>query len=133
MWFFISLIVAVGLSHLIVDGQIFDSWRERIIQKYSENNPWVLKLLSCYQCTGFWSGVLVGLVLQPISWNFFAHLWWMVALILSILFYLIVTPLLVGFATSYVSMAAAALLNWLDAPAQAVALQRMSQKNGTKT
>lgn len=134
MLFLISVLVAVGLSHLIVDGQIFDSWRAKLIENYGTKYPWLPKLLGCYQCAGFWSGVFVGLFLQPVSWGFFNYFWWWVALILSIPFSLIITPFFVGCATSYVSMAAATLLNWLDAPAMAVAVQKAAQKNeSTKT
>lgn len=98
-----SVLSAVGLSHLIVDGSIFAGVRGYLVEKYKESHPWVLELISCYQCTGFWTGALVGLLLQPISWGFWLPSWTL-------------TPLLMGFASSYASMAAAAFLNFLDAP-----------------
>jgi hypothetical protein len=108
---FMALLAAVGLSHLVVDGSILAKWRGRMIKKYKEEKPWVLELITCYQCTGFWAGFITGLILQPIPW--FTYLWWWVALPL----HLIVTPFVFGFAASYLSMVGAALLNYLDAPA----------------
>lgn len=117
----LALIAGVGLCHLVVDGSIFAKWRGELITKYRESRPWVVELISCYQCAGFWSGVVMGLILQPVEWNLFAYMWWWLALVLSLPLYLLVTPIIIGCATSYLSMGGAALLNWLDAPAMAIA------------
>jgi len=131
--FLIALVAGIGLSHLIVDGNIFAKLRGDLVKKYRDTQPWVIELITCYQCTGFWAGAVMGLLLQPIYWyHTFSHvLWGWFALVLSIPFYLLWTPVITGAATSYVSMAAAALLNWLDAPAMAAAAKKNEKDNGT--
>jgi hypothetical protein len=124
----LGLLAAVGMSHLFVDGTIFDWLRKILIEKYKVTRPWVLTLISCYQCTGFWTGALMGLFLQPISWGLFDHLWWFVALLFSLPLWLVVTPFIFGCAASYLSMAAAAFLNYLDAPA-IMAAEMRKKKN----
>ena len=126
--FLIAVIAGVGLSHIVVDGSIFAKWRGKLIEKYRDSRPWVVELITCYQCTGFWAGALIGLVLQPISWGLSSYLCTWLAFILSIPLYLLVTPFIIGCATSYLSMAGAALLNWLDAPAMAVAAKKNESK-----
>jgi hypothetical protein len=124
--FVIALLAAVGLSHIIVDGSIFAKWRGSLVEKYKETKPWVVELISCYQCTGFWAGAFMGLFLQPFYWYFHLsfYLWKWLAVILSLPAFLLLTPFIVGCAASYASMAAAALLNWLDAPAMAIATKK---------
>lgn len=97
MMFLAFLLATIGLCHIIVDGAIFAKWRGWIVQKGPE---WAKKLISCYQCTGFWSGIIVGSFMQPFS----GTLWWVVGTIAC------------GFISSYASMFAAAFLNYLDAP-----------------
>lgn len=50
----------VGMSHIIVDGSIFNPFKT-----WLEKGGWLkgklLSLMNCYQCSGFWSGVFVGL------------------------------------------------------------------------
>lgn len=122
----ITLLAAVGLSHIIVDSSLLSKLRGWLIKKYSEKRPWIIELITCYQCTGFWTGALMGLLLQPIIWHvilfnvkIYDSLFWV--------FDFLLTPFIIGCATSYLSMAGAALLNWLDAPSMA-----MSKKNEPK-
>lgn len=45
---------SIGVTHIIVDGEIFRPVKEFL----SKKGPVFLnKLLSCYQCTGFWVGI----------------------------------------------------------------------------
>lgn len=120
---FLSLLAGVGLSHLIVDGSIFKRLRGLLLEKYQHTHTWVLELISCYQCTGFWAGALVALFLQPIAWGF--SWYWNVPL------WLIITPLIFGFAVSYLSMVGAALLNYLDAPMAAISNKKQNESNKT--
>ena len=53
----IFILSAWGLTHLIVSGKIFDRIRNWVIIK----SVFFGNLISCYQCTGFWSGVLISL------------------------------------------------------------------------
>jgi hypothetical protein len=133
--FIIAIIAAIGMSHIIVDGDILTKWRGDIVEKYKDNpRHWLVRLISCYQCTGLWSGVFMALLLQPFNWYAnLLFLWDLLGtvgiIILCIPLYLLITPAIVGFAASYCSMAGAALLNYLDAPAMAVAATR--KKNET--
>jgi hypothetical protein len=113
----IALLAAIGMSHIIVDGSVLARWRGKMVVKYKDTRPWVVELISCYQCTGFWTGAFTGLALQPITWGLFSYFTWWLALILSIPLWLVITPFIFGCAASYLSMAGAGLLNWLDAPA----------------
>lgn len=117
---FIALLAAVGMSHIVVDGTIFAKWRGRKVkwEQETKRKSWLLELSTCYQCTGFWAGVFMGLVLQPISWGFAWY--WCLPL------WLLVTPFVFGCAASYASMAGAGLLNYLDAP---MALVRSRRNN----
>jgi hypothetical protein len=59
----------IGMSHIIIEGKIFEPVRNRL-------KAWlpgyIYSLLECYQCTGFWSGLLC-------SWAVFSGItWWQV-------------------------------------------------------
>jgi hypothetical protein len=108
MFWILVLLSGVGFSHIIVDGSIFATPRGWIVSKGPE---WLKKLVTCYQCTGFWTGLIVG-VLSGVFINEWAPklddgLW---------LERLLVIPVMYGFAVSYLSMMAAAALNYLDRP-----------------
>ena len=53
---FIFIFAAWGLTHLLVSGRILDKFRNWIMVKSKFLND----LLTCYQCTGFWAGLLVS-------------------------------------------------------------------------
>ncbi len=108
--FWIFLLACVGATHIIVDGSIFARLRGKVV---SWNRPWLTELISCYQCAGMWIGFILGLIMQPIAWE---TTWTVIRVWLA----LIATPCICGFAGSFASMAGAALLNYLDAPAMAV-------------
>jgi hypothetical protein len=55
--FLISLI-GWSLTNLLVNGSIFDSLRNYLLVKF----PYISKLLSCMQCSGFWVGCLIGVL-----------------------------------------------------------------------
>lgn len=57
----------IGMSHIIIEGKIFEptrNWLKRWL-------PGVLySLLECYQCTGFWAGILCSfLAFSDITWG----------------------------------------------------------------
>jgi len=65
-------IAVIGLTNIIADpATIFQPVRDFIANKAETSGAWnwLDKLVSCYQCTGFWIGILCGMVL--ISFNFF--------------------------------------------------------------
>lgn len=120
--FCIALLAAIGMSHIIVEGSIFAGWRGRKMQweKETGKKSWLLELSTCYQCTGFWSGVVMGLLIQPITWGLAWY--WCLPL------WLLVTPFVTGCAASFASMAGAGLMNYLDAPMAAIRNNNVSNK-----
>jgi hypothetical protein len=61
-------IATIGLTNILVSGKIFDDehlgtrkWAKRQLGSYSD-------LLDCHECTGFWSGLLMGFLLFSF-WN----------------------------------------------------------------
>jgi hypothetical protein len=96
--FWAFLLASVGMTHILVDAAlpplvVFRSW---VVEKGPD---WLKKLVSCYQCMGVWSGFVLGAILHPLP-----ETPWLV------------DAFVCGCASSYASMAAAALLNYLDRP-----------------
>ena len=81
----------VGMTHIIVDGSIFQPVRD-FIQKILPER--ICQLFTCYQCCGTWCGFLAGAIL--ISLNP-----WVI--------------LLCGCAGSFLAMWSATYLNYLEA------------------
>lgn len=50
----------IGITSIIVDGEIFKKLREYLKLIGPE---FINKLLSCYQCSGFWVGIIIGSLL----------------------------------------------------------------------
>ncbi|MCL2117553.1 MAG: DUF1360 domain-containing protein [Planctomycetaceae bacterium] len=79
--FLIFCMATVGLTAILVDGKIFAPFRERlesrvhaqeerqqanIVRGGKKRRTWsgfLLDILTCYQCCGFWSGLFCGLFL----------------------------------------------------------------------
>jgi hypothetical protein len=85
------LLAAVGLTNILIYGSILDNAREWVLARVPDK---VGEVLSCYQCTGFWSGLLTGYVL--LTHDFFG-------------------TLMCGFAGSFTSHFAAVLVEYLEA------------------
>jgi hypothetical protein len=102
IWIFV-LLAAVGFSHIIVDGSILAKPRGLIV---AYGPAWLKDLIACYMCSGFWTGLLLGL-LSGVFINEWGATWFA---------RLFVLPVVYGSATSYLSMFGAALLNYLDKP-----------------
>lgn len=51
------LVGSVGMTHIIIDGSIFDKPR-----RFLKNNlpEYLHNLFECYMCCGFWCGVIMG-------------------------------------------------------------------------
>jgi hypothetical protein len=60
------LLATIGLSNIIVHGKILDVIGLRPWLKAHMSENW-FQLFECYECTGFWSGMFMGLLL--VSWN----------------------------------------------------------------
>jgi hypothetical protein len=72
----IAILVAYGITNIVVQGSIFYSLREWFGKKTAQNGRLskvygnIYKLLNCPMCFGFWAGVLVSLVFGPFPvWN----------------------------------------------------------------
>ena len=53
------MLIYYGLTAIIVDSKIVKPFREYLKSK----NEFLKGLLGCYQCTGFWIGALIFLVM----------------------------------------------------------------------
>ena len=49
----------VGMTHIIVDGEI----SEPVYEWIEPRLPAVARVMDCYQCAGFWCGLALGLAL----------------------------------------------------------------------
>jgi hypothetical protein len=83
LMFLLWLLGTIGLTAMLVDGKIFQPLR---------NKTTLWGMLTCYQCCGFWSGLLCQFLTN----------------------YTFGIVLLLGFAGSYASMMAAIILNKLE-------------------
>ena len=56
----------IGMSHIVIEGKIFESTRNWLKPKLPST---LYSLFECYQCTGFWAGLLCSfLAFHDISW-----------------------------------------------------------------
>lgn len=85
------VLATIGLTNILIYGSILDGLRAKIFEILPEK---VSKVLTCYQCTGFWSGLFCGFTL--LTHNFFG-------------------VLMCGFAGSFVSHLAAIVVEYLEA------------------
>lgn len=111
MWFLLFCLAVIGLTHIVVDSHL--GWKLKHWLWYEQDDlgqPVLRDDLSalqqelhfmgnCYQCSGFWSGLLLSVPLNgfPVAWYFLPAVW-----------------LAHGFAGSYLSVIGAALINYLD-------------------
>lgn len=64
---FLFVFGVVGMTHIIIDASIFQWLRDYMDAKLPEK---ISKLIHCYQCSGFWCGVLCGwAAFSIISWQ----------------------------------------------------------------
>jgi len=77
----INLLGALGIKFLLFDHIDFAKYRLEI-KKYFNNNNNVNKLFNCPYCSGFWCGILVGLL----NYNGFIYM------------------ILLGFSTAFISL-----------------------------
>lgn len=64
--FFLYVIATIGLTNIIVHGKIMDvlGIRPRLKRYFSKK---AYEFFECYECIGFWAGLLMGLVV--VSFN----------------------------------------------------------------
>ena len=103
--FLLFSFAAIGLTLIVVDGSIFAPIRDALVEKSFDpiknkvvetfKNPigFLKDLTDCYQCSGVWVGWLLGLILK---WS-------------------LVHTFAAGFASSFLALLGAALLNYIEA------------------
>jgi hypothetical protein len=58
MNFLIYILIGWGITDILVNGSIFNEIRNYFLVKF----PSIGKLFSCVQCSGFWVGILMGIL-----------------------------------------------------------------------
>jgi hypothetical protein len=93
-------LASIGLCHVLVDSALMAP-----VKDYLGRHGWqrLVRMLNCYQCAGFWSGVVAGLILLLGQWLPYLHL------------------LLYGFAASFLGPLAAVFLGYLNSLSSAAA------------
>ena len=91
---------SIGLCHLLVDSALMTP-----VKDYLSARGWqrLVQMLNCYQCAGFWAGLVAGLVLLLGQWVPCLHL------------------LLYGLAASFLGPLAAVFLGYLNTLTSAAA------------
>jgi hypothetical protein len=56
---FLFVLASIGLCHFLVDGALMAPIKDGLTRLGLRQ---VVKMLNCYQCAGFWSGVAIGVV-----------------------------------------------------------------------
>lgn len=66
------IISTVGLTNILVHGRILDliKIKNRSVRKWMYHWDWSESLFSCYECTGFWAGLICG-------FGLFWGQWWL--------------------------------------------------------
>lgn len=64
---FILILLSFGITKIVNSGSIFDHLKDYLTAK---GIKWLVTLLNCPLCFGFWVGALVGLFYGPFTyWN----------------------------------------------------------------
>lgn len=92
---FLIVSASVGLTHILVDGSIINPFKNWLKNRKFHK---ILELLNCYQCAGFWSGIICS-SLYMVSHLYDLH--W-----LNVILY--------GFATSFYATLGAVLIAYFN-------------------
>lgn len=62
-------LASMGLTAILVDGKVFLPWREWLAARRDENcvARFFSNIFACYQCCGFWSGIICGAFFQMVD------------------------------------------------------------------
>jgi hypothetical protein len=95
-------LASIGLCHLLVDSALMTP-----VKDYLGRRGWqrLVRMLNCYQCSGCWSGLVVGVMLLLGRWQPYLHL------------------LLYGLAAGFLGPLAAVCLGYLNTLTSAAAGQ----------
>jgi hypothetical protein len=91
------IFAAIGMTHIVVDGLIFESPRNWLQKHLPEK---IYKVFECYQCAGFWCGMIAGYFTVAMFMPFWSQ---------------IPVAFFCGCAGSYLSAVAAIHMNALEA------------------
>lgn len=104
--FVLFCIAVIGLTSIVVDSHISELVKNKFFND-SEGRPRedltrlqreIKYMTNCYQCSGLWVGLILGVIVNPLDGQAFLPVLW----------------LLYAFAGSYLGILGAALLNYLD-------------------
>lgn len=98
IWLIVFILAGIGLTSIIVDSEFFSSWkldfaeRTKVMEKEKGAEHGTVKkrrkiyyMLNCYQCSGFWVGLILGVFANPLacSWYFLPVTWLMCGCMIS--------------------------------------------------
>jgi hypothetical protein len=68
--FIIFCLATIGLTNILVHGRILDLIFVfgRSIRGWMQYFEWSKSLFECYECTGFWAGLVCGYTLMSQQW-----------------------------------------------------------------
>ena len=97
MIFLLFILASIGMTLIIVESKL-TSYPKIKVANFSNNKiiQFIIYLFNCYQCSGFWVGMVMGSVLDPLdnkSWGIVIAL---------------------GFMSSFLSTLSAGFLNLLE-------------------
>lgn len=63
------IFATIGLTNILVHGKILDliKIKNRTIREWMHIKDWSKQLFECYECSGFWGGLIVGVFV--VSYN----------------------------------------------------------------
>ncbi|MDR1384990.1 MAG: DUF1360 domain-containing protein [Planctomycetaceae bacterium] len=131
--FFLFCMATVGLTAILVDGKIFQPFRERLEKnvrddeerwnsQFPEKKPprtwsgFLFSIITCYQCCGFWSGLFCGFCLLLVITDYtLVYNGIRLGTDLQRLFHVPFFWLLCGFAGSFLSTVYLMFVEWIFA------------------
>jgi len=112
------ILAGVGITSIVVDSEFFAGWKDDFGKAIKARTDklgddlapkdtilWLMRkvyyMLNCYQCSGFWVGLVLGALLHPLG-DHCSHFW------------RIPEAILAGGAISYAAQTGMALYNYLN-------------------
>lgn len=66
--FLLYVLAGAGLSHILADASILAPFKFWLSEKDTWLSKKALEMMNCYQCNGFWSGLIVA-ILGFLGWT----------------------------------------------------------------
>lgn len=115
IWFVIWALCSIGLTHVLADSHLMEVWPKSGIatwlqeeRKAGNQSTWKFRFwetllfgLYCYQCSGWWAGLVTGLMMDPAGGSGTWAGW-------------LGRGLAYAFVSSFLAPLAAAAINYLD-------------------